>query len=120
MAPWSGVQILGRDSNGPIVTCMLNSLNSLPLDIDASLDVAGKKNQRIFRMCMETMTKLFVWFSFLLKNQLIMALWSARVSDVREGYNWSESERACIYLIRYLLLEKWVHSILASSLAKGF
>lgn len=34
-----------------------------------------------------------------------------RVSDVREGYNWSESERACIYLIRYLLLEKWVHSI---------
>lgn len=43
MAPWSGVQILGRDSNGPIVTCMLNSLNSLPLDIDASLDVAGKK-----------------------------------------------------------------------------
>lgn len=76
MAPWSGVQILGRDSNGPIVTCMLNSLNSLPLDIDASLDVAGKKNQRIFRMCMETMTKLFVWFSFLLKNQLIMALWS--------------------------------------------
>lgn len=76
MAPWSGVQILGRDSNGPIVTCMLNSLNSLPLDIDASLDVAGKKTQRIFRMCMETMTKLFVWFSFLLKNQLIMALWS--------------------------------------------
>lgn len=75
MAPWSGVQILGRDS-GPIVTCMLNSLNSLPLDIDASLDVAGKKTQRIFRMCMETMTKLFVWFSFLLKNQLIMALWS--------------------------------------------
>lgn len=76
MAPWSGVQILGRDSNGPIVTCMLNSLNSLPLDIDASLDVAGKKTQRIFRMCMETMTKLFVCFSFLLKNQLIMALWS--------------------------------------------
>lgn len=76
MAPWSGVQILGRDSNGPIVTCMLNSLNSLPLDIDASLDVAGKKTQRIFKMCMETMTKLFVWFSFLLKNQLIMALWS--------------------------------------------
>lgn len=48
MAPWSGVQILGRDSNGPIVTCMLNSLNSLPLDIDASLDVAGKKTPAHF------------------------------------------------------------------------
>lgn len=59
---------------------------------------------------METITKLFVWFSFLL-NKSINYGPMVRVSDVREGYNWSESERACIYLIRYLLLEKLVHSV---------
>lgn len=39
MAPLSGVQMLGRDSNGPhsdMHAFILNSLNSLPLDIDAS------------------------------------------------------------------------------------
>lgn len=59
---------------------------------------------------METITKLFVWFSFLL-NKSINYGPMVRESDVREGYNWSESERACIYLIRYLLLEKLVHSV---------
>lgn len=63
---------------------ILNSLNSLSLDINASLDVAEKKHC-IFRMCMETITKLFVWFSFLL-NKSINNGPMVRVSDIREGH----------------------------------
>lgn len=43
MEKWSGVQILGRDSSGPIV-----NMHAYSLDIDASLDVAEEEKKEHF------------------------------------------------------------------------
>lgn len=59
---------------------------------------------------MEIIIKLFVWFFFLF-NKLIKYGFMFRVFDIREGYNWLYSECVCIYLICYLLLEKWVYLV---------
>lgn len=98
MASWSGVLMLGRDSNGPTVNMHAFILNIFTFFISTighvSIDVAGK-TECIFRMCMEALTTLFVRFSFLL-NKSINYGPMVRGSDIREGNNWSVNMHAFI------------------------